>query len=254
MKKSRKELAKPFLKLKKRAKAAVLLIHSWSASPHEFRELGDFLYKKGFTVYCPLLLGHGTHYKDLNKISTNKWTNQMKRCFLKLKKTNSKVFIIGSSFGAAIAFNLAKKHKISGIITIGCPYDYKKKKLFQKIMYTDLFRLDFRKYDYLINVEKAYCANDFEIYKRMPLKSIITSSGFIKKSVRDIKDVKCPVLIMQSTTDHLIIDSSAEKIYKGLGSKDKKICFMKNMYHVLTVDKNRKRLYPIIYDFIKKRI
>ncbi len=58
--------------LKSRSKTGVLLIHGFTGSPEEMRPLGDYLKKKRLTVYCPVLPGHCTSVRNLEKVS---WIN-----------------------------------------------------------------------------------------------------------------------------------------------------------------------------------
>ena len=52
---------------------AVLLIHGWSTTPYEVRRLGIYLNENGYTVYGPMLSGHGTVPKDLEEMAWTVW-------------------------------------------------------------------------------------------------------------------------------------------------------------------------------------
>ena len=54
----------PFFK-KRKGKKVALLIHCFTGSPKEFRQMGEYLAKKGISVYAPLLPGHGTSPEQL---------------------------------------------------------------------------------------------------------------------------------------------------------------------------------------------
>src|SRR4051812_28032023 len=51
----------------------VLLLHGFTSSPAEVRPLGDFLAAQGYTVYSPLLAGHGTAPEDLRGTTWRDW-------------------------------------------------------------------------------------------------------------------------------------------------------------------------------------
>ncbi|MCJ7696498.1 MAG: hypothetical protein MUO40_13895, partial [Anaerolineaceae bacterium] len=53
----------------------VLLFHGFTATTTEVRLIGECLNKDGFTISAPLLPGHGTHPKDLNRVSWRDWVD-----------------------------------------------------------------------------------------------------------------------------------------------------------------------------------
>ncbi len=46
----------------------MLLIHGFTGSPPEMRLVGEYLHRRGLTVYAPLLPGHGTTVEDMNRL------------------------------------------------------------------------------------------------------------------------------------------------------------------------------------------
>ena len=56
------------------SEVGILLMHGFSASPHEVQELAYYLNKKAnYTVYAPLLAGHGANPDDFGKYSWQEW-------------------------------------------------------------------------------------------------------------------------------------------------------------------------------------
>ena len=51
---------------------AILLVHGWTTTPYELRRLGRYLNESGYTVSAPLLKGHGSVPKELEKAN---WTD-----------------------------------------------------------------------------------------------------------------------------------------------------------------------------------
>src|SRR5665811_713155 len=51
----------------------IVLLHGFTASPVEVRQLADFLNAQGYTASGPLLPGHGTHPDDLNRVKFEDW-------------------------------------------------------------------------------------------------------------------------------------------------------------------------------------
>ena len=62
-------------------KTGVLLLHGFTGSPYEMKELGAHLEEKGYTVSIPLLKGHGTTPGDLIGCNWYDWfEDSKKRC------------------------------------------------------------------------------------------------------------------------------------------------------------------------------
>lgn len=78
---------------------AVLLIHGYTGSPSELRELGERLHYKGYTVQGLLLNGHGTNPEDLDGVTYEKWTQSVKSAASALKETYGNGCFGGDEYG-----------------------------------------------------------------------------------------------------------------------------------------------------------
>ena len=109
--------------INKNSKTGVLMLHGFSSTPRQFRELGAYLAEKGFNVSAPIIAGHGTSPEDFMKTSPKDWTKSTKDAYFELKNISEKVFIIGNSFGSNLGLWLAKEldNEPAGIVTLGAP-------------------------------------------------------------------------------------------------------------------------------------
>ncbi len=234
----------------KKSKIGILLLHGFTSTPQEVKGLGAYLAKKGYTIYAPLLTGHGTHVFDLARTKKDDWENSAKKALKKLKEKTKEVYIIGSSFGGNIALKIATEKKVKGIILMGTPMFFKKdfsKKLTIRIL--GLFK-NFIKKRYDEKVKKVIKKKIN--YMQIPIKSLNEVAKVIKESEKILPLIKIPTLIMQSSTDHILPKENAELIYKKLGSKIKEKIFIPNSYHVFCIDKNKNIAFKKIAEFIKK--
>ena len=248
--------AEPFL-IEKNSKIGVLMIHGFTSTPYQYREIGDYLSSKGITVYAPLIAGHGTSPDDLMKTGPEDWKNSVRKAYLELKKKSEKIVVLGNSFGGNLAFWLAGRGKedIDGIISLGTPISlkyqwflllriysygwlkkyYKKPKHIYKIDYTDMM--------------------DEITYPVIPLKSLRDFFRFIKKETPlDIKKIKVPIMVMQANIDPVTTSRSATYIYRNVLSNYKKIIWFESRCHAFTDtdESRRKDLFEKIYGFIKE--
>ena len=63
-----REKAKPFF-IDAGSGTLAILVHGFTGSPYDMKELAEFLVSKGISVKVPLLAGHGSHWTQLEKTS-----------------------------------------------------------------------------------------------------------------------------------------------------------------------------------------
>lgn len=85
----------------------VLLLHGFAGTPPEMRPLGEVLAARGFTVYAPLLAGHGGSPEDLERTGLGDWAGSALDALLELRSRCHWVGVAGQSLGATLALHLA---------------------------------------------------------------------------------------------------------------------------------------------------
>jgi carboxylesterase len=84
-----------------------LLIHGLGGTPVELRFVAQGLTRAGFTVYCPLLEGHGGTEAELNATSWQDWYETVCAAHDELSARCDMVVVGGLSSGALLALHLA---------------------------------------------------------------------------------------------------------------------------------------------------
>lgn len=241
--------------INKKSKIGVLLLHGFTGTPYQFKELGKYLAEKGFTVYAPLIAGHGTSPEDLMNTTTEDWEKSVKKAYLKLKEKTPRVVIVGNSFGGNLAFYLAQEfpNSLAGIISLGTPIKLK----FQWFIKLRLFLYGWAK-TYYQKPKRIYKIDytdmiDEITYPVIPVKSLREFFKFLKtKTIPNLEKVKVPTLIMHANIDPVVNPESASYIYQHLGSNYKKIYWFSSNQHVVTNDERRQEIGQKIYEFIKE--
>jgi len=232
-------------------KKAVLLLHGWTATPYELRRLGVFLNESGYTVYGPLLRGHGTKPSDLESVKFQDWLDDAKEAYLKLKSTHKKVFVGGTSMGGTVALCLAKEiDDIGGLILMATPYKIKMEKAMALAVWTASFFVKYKKKIYPPTFGSRKTITRIISYQTYPIKNVLELAKMVRCSRKDLWRIKRPCLIMQSSSDHIITKSSLKKIYDKINSKKKKKKYIKRSYHTFISDIKNEHVFVDILKFI----
>jgi len=244
----------PFF-IKKQTNVGVLLLHGFTSTPHQFKELGGFLVKKGCTVYAPLIAGHGTTPKDLSETTIVDWKQSVEEAYHELRKTVQHVVIVGNSFGGNLAFYLARSRTDPplGIISLGTPITLRAQ-WFIKLRFSvyGWTKQYYRKPQRIYKIDYTDLADEVT-YPVIPIKSLRNFFAFIKEeTIPHLKDIRVPTLIVHASVDPVVSTKSAPFIHEHLGSAYKKIYWFHSNHHVMTIDEHRERLFQKIYDFIQE--
>lgn len=69
---------------------------------------------------------------------------------------------------------------------------------------------------------------------------------------RRLPEITVPALVIQSERDETVKPSSARYILKHLGSEDKEFRSYANSSHIITLDRERERLFADVENFIQR--
>jgi len=236
----------------KMGKNGVLLIHGFTSSPHELRDLAKYFAKKGLTVYAPLLKGHGTSPENLATTNDEDWIKSAEEGLTKLNKECKQVFIVGNSLGGNIAMCLAAKHKIRGLVLLAPPLIFKKERLFKAIYHIIRLMKDFQKkwkHKTMKNLKprKGH-------YEKIPLNTLKYVTKTVRNSKLALSRITVPTLLMQSTNDVWSDERSVNYVVKNIRSKDMKVVWINDVYHVFIMEKDNKNYIQYIYRFINENM
>ncbi len=247
--------AEPFLL--KGGDIGVVLIHGFSGSPYQYKELSNSLSKKGYTVYAPLLPGHGTVSEKLMLVKWQDYFEKVNQDVEFLSNICNKVFVIGNSFGGNLALATSKNSNVEGIVVVGTPMILKRYK-FYRILLTIVneFKITIRSVVYVHKLDKyakrINLIEDRVGYNSLPLLSIYHFIKAQKYSKTLLCKIKKPILIINSKTDLGVPVESAKYIYDTVKSQKKKIMLVEDSYHNVFLDKGKHKVTKEIIKFIEE--
>lgn len=230
-------------------KTGCLMIHGFTGTPKEMRWMGEYLNKKGYSVYGVRLAGHATNLSDMIRSRWQDWVISVEEGIDILKSECSQVFCVGLSMGGILSLIAAERYDINGCICMSTPYEVSRD-----------WRLHFAKPLSLIipsvakgksetkNKEAAASHLDYPVY---PTRSIAELHSLQKEMQRILPIIRKPVLLMHSKSDGLSYTNS-EKIFQQLTCKEKELFLIEKSGHIITEDIERMQVYQKAEGFIKR--
>ncbi|MEK6835806.1 MAG: alpha/beta fold hydrolase [Nanoarchaeota archaeon] len=229
-------------------KEAVLVLHGFGASPYSIREINNFLATKGYTVYAPLLPGHGTSVFDLEKVTYLDWQNYAEQAYLQLKENHTKVYIVGTSLGGLLALDLGSKYDVDAIVLINTPIE-------SKSGIIDILPLIYLVERYhirgFIGLEELPIASQLRLYNSVPIKTVGQLVSYINIVKDDLNNINEPILVIQSINDDVVEPESAVIILDNVNSENKNILWLRSSTHINIVREDKELLKQRGYQFIK---
>jgi carboxylesterase len=233
--------------LKGNRKIGVLMIHGFTGTPKSVEPWAQGLNAKGFTVYVPLLAGHGSDWREMAKHDWGDWLNSAEEALSDLEQQVDELFIAGFSMGGTLATRLAQlfPSRISGLI------------LLNPTIYDNHFRMIASRF--LAPVIPSIKAEGTDVSKPEP---IITSQQRVSLRAanslhklrhivrRDLPLVRTPIKLFLSLNDHVVPYSNGLLISNSVRSERNEVHFFDKSFHVVPHDFDNEELVAVSADFI----
>ncbi len=239
--------------LQGKKETAVIIFHGWSALPKQTRSLAEFINKQGYLTYSPLFKGHGTHPDDLADARKEDWLNDAKLAIEKVKtqKGIKKVVLVGISLGGNISLLISQKMKVDGVVLLGTPIHFKNH---FGVWIASIFVPFFKKYlkkSYPKSIQRDFDFLNTTSYQYYPTKSVREVLRSMRSCSFSLPKVTTPTFILQTSKDYIVAKYSPWVIYNSIGSKVKKLQWIKLQKedHVFVQDE-MKDCYILISNFI----
>jgi carboxylesterase len=230
-----------------------LLLHGFTSSPHELRELGSYLADRGITVSAPLLPGHGTHPDDLRGLGWRDWYGAASDALDGLQGECRRVAVAGLSLGGALALHMAAQREgdLAGFVAMSAPV------LFPPGLGRLLLALQpgiRALHKPLRDIQDPVARRLHVSYGNAPLDataSVVDFAGLVRG---ELPQVKVPALVLYARRDHVVHPLNAHLIYARLGSERKYLVVLRRGFHIVTVDRDKERVFRAVAAFLKRGV
>jgi len=248
--------------------SVLLLVHGMGAHSARWNFLADFFIKNNISSYSIELKGFGEtpglkghidsfkiYYKDILELLE----------IIKKENPGKNVFLLSESMGSLIAFMMAIKHPslFDGLICISPAFANGMKIEIPDTIKMVMAAIYNPKKQFTIPFNSQMCTRDVEYQKIMdsnPLEHRLASArlliNIIFEQIRSnlLKNkINIPVLFLLAGKDMLVSPKASRAIFKGLKINDKTLIEYPEMYHALSIELGREKVFQDILDWIKKR-
>ncbi len=226
----------PFLFVPERTRRiGIVLTHGFLASPAEVRDFGEKLQRLGYLVVAPRLKGHGTSPWDLRERSWQDWQASVRRAHNIASTLTERVALIGFSTGGALSLSLAAEPvaKIAGIVAISSPIKFRNKNLrFVPLMHSANRIVRWvSKYEGVMPFRPNDSEHPHINYRHMPIRALYELTRMVATVKKSLKDVHCPVCIVQGTEDHVVDPISATIMETEIAATHKELHWIDTARH-----------------------
>ncbi len=199
----------------------VILVPGWSSITRQIEPLSKKINKFGYAVKVLKIPGHGTSPEDLENVCWKDWVGSVIAEIRICKKVSNfdKIIIGGVSMGGNVCLLASLEENVDGVILIGTPVHLKGHmliKISSKIMPL------FKKYTKKIRPRNIFF-DEKDSYQYFPTKNMKEVLQTIERSVKLLKNIKVPILILQIKNDFFVTKYSPWIIYKNVSSKVKEV-------------------------------
>lgn len=230
--------------LLKGGRRGVLLIHGFTGSTSEMREMAEVLHRQGYTVLAPRLGAHGTSPKELEATSWHEWYATVEDGYHILSTLCDEIMVAGHSMGGLFAILIALSLPVTRVAVLAAPIKVQD----PRAEYLGLVGLVCR----FFSLKRKKRELPYYRYPVMPLKSVQSLMKLIDTVRPQLPKLEKPILILQSKCEHTVNPVSAQIIYDEVGSKDKKLYWLERSGHSIMTDKEREFVFREVIIFFNQ--
>jgi carboxylesterase len=216
-----------FLFLQTDPAAVCVLLHGGNGTPAEMRDLGNFLYTKGYTVYCPRFSNVDVKNR---MISWESWVTSAENTLQVASKYSKDVFLIGLSLGGSLALMLERMQPVKALVLLS-PALYPR----------------FALKEYFIHIGRRIFPTLFNRFAGW--------NGEIIKAMEHAREhpaeIQVPCLVLQAMDDHRLSTRGLKLLRHWAVNERSEVRLLPFGSHVLTRGEAREEIFQRIFDFLQ---
>lgn len=235
-----------------------LCLHGFMASPNEVKWLGEFLAQQGYTVYCPLIAGHGTHPQDVIDLTWNDYYTSVVEGYTRLSQTCDQIFVCGLSMGGMLALLLASEYPVTGVGVLAAPLHFPRRMRFAAwVKYVQPYQpaptppkmTALVKAEQLRRGEPTVGRVRYEDWPMAAIDQLYQLSFAVRGA---LPKVTAPLLMIYSEKDDVVPLQNCDLIAQQVRSTHLEKHILTQSGHILTQDIERETVFELVGKFIQQ--
>ena len=247
-----------FTLTKKQHEQAVLCFHGLTGSPGELYRYGLDLFKAGYDVNCPVLPGHCQGVEAIKHARWQDWHGFALSTFDEMASRYRRIYLSGICFGSVLALAVAaERENVTAISALSTTFfldgwSLPPVRVLMPLGFVTIFKflysfpesgpMGVKNHAVRKQVESAMKSQDAYALNCFPLVCVHELSKLSRFMRKRLHLVKTPVIIFHSVRDDLASLKNAEVVYRGVSSARKELITLRNSYHLITLDNDRREV------------
>jgi carboxylesterase len=231
--------------LQEEGSPGVLLLHGFGDTPQTLALLARSLHKSGYSVYAPLLPGHGRSTAAFESSRARDWVSAAKEAFAQMRLRHDTVSVVGLSMGGALAVMIAAEADRMPALVLIAPY----LGMPWIIRAAAATHWMWGRFAGEINGRSLRSIHDPVEREKNLAYGVVTGRGLfelwriVRMARKSLPQVVAPTLIIQSREDPRVAQGVAESALNALGATEKKLVWVEGAGHIITVDYGRELVF-----------
>lgn len=245
---------KPFF-LKGDPSHACLMLHGLGGGVYEMQLLGESLNRQGLTVQGILYPGHD-RLGRMPRSCWQDWYAHSLETYRTLAQTYEQVSVIGFSTGCPLGLYLASENPVYKLVMLA-PYFRLRSEWYYGLsleayinafgwLITDVPRIGLPIFDLKMQQQAIGAA----FFRNFNIGSVRSAMELIEQVKPRLPAIRNPMLIMQSRKDHVVDPAGASYLYEQVSSTEKKLRWLENSDHIITLDRDRQEVDRTVGEFM----
>lgn len=205
-----------------------LLLHGGKGTPAEMRDLGNYLYSRGFTVFCPRF--SRVDLKD-RPASWESWVTLADSAYTTMADYSKNTVVAGLSLGGSVALILARLYKVPALVLLA-PAIVPRVSLKERVIL--LAR----------HVVPSYASRvsgwDGEVFRATEL---------LRQTAQEISS---PTLVLQARDDRTLSTKGLKLLRKWLTHAESEVVLLPQGAHALTRGKSKDEVFERVSRFTER--